>query len=86
MERALARDPNNANSWMWHGLNLLEAGHVQAAREAFERANGLDPLSGIHFGWIGATQVIEARARGGGGEPAAGARTRMARARPAPGW
>jgi TolB-like protein/Tfp pilus assembly protein PilF len=59
MERALAQDPNNANSWMWHGLNLLEAGHVQAAREAFERANGLDPLSGIHFGWIGATQVIE---------------------------
>jgi tetratricopeptide (TPR) repeat protein len=59
MERALARDPNNANSWMWHGLNLLEAGHVKAAREAFERANGLDPLSGIHFGWIGATQVIE---------------------------
>ncbi|NHA15082.1 hypothetical protein [Thioalkalivibrio sp. XN279] len=58
-ERALARDPNNANSWMWHGLNLLEAGHVKAAREAFERANGLDPLSGIHFGWIGATQVIE---------------------------
>ena len=58
-ERALARDPNNANSWMWHGLNLLEAGHVKAAREAFERANALDPLSGIHFGWIGATQVIE---------------------------
>lgn len=59
MERALARDPNNANSWMWHGLNLLEAGHVADARQAFERANGLDPLSGIHFGWIGATQVIE---------------------------
>ncbi|MGD9387973.1 MAG: hypothetical protein PVI87_07065 [Gammaproteobacteria bacterium] len=62
MERALARDPNNANSWMWHGLNLLEAGHVAGAREAFERANGLDPLSGIHFGWLGATQVIEGEA------------------------
>lgn len=58
MERALARDPNNANSWMWHGLNLLEAGHVARAREAFERANRLDPLSGIHFGWLGATQVV----------------------------
>lgn len=62
VERALAQDPNNANSWMWRGLNLLEAGHVKAAREAFERANRLDPLSGIHFGWIGATQVIEGEA------------------------
>lgn len=72
MERALARDPNNANSWMWHGLNLLEAGHVAKARAAFERANRLDPLSGIHFGWIGATQVI-------GGERAA-AEASLARA------
>jgi len=58
MQRALEQDPNNANTWMWHGLNLLEAGHVSAARAAFEHANRLDPLSGIHFGWIGATQVI----------------------------
>jgi adenylate cyclase len=58
MRRALEQDPNNANTWMWHGLNWLEAGHVNAARSAFEHANQLDPLSGIHFGWIGATQVI----------------------------
>jgi len=63
MERALSSDPNNANSWMWHGLNLLEAGHVAKARAAFERANRLDPLSGIHFGWIGATQVIQGQAK-----------------------
>lgn len=62
MERALERDPNNANTWMWHGLNLLEAGHVGAARASFEQANKLDPLGGIHLGWIGATLVIAGEA------------------------
>jgi len=57
-DRALAQDPNNANTWMWKGLTLLEAGHVAAARECFERARALDPLSGIHYGWLGATEVI----------------------------
>ncbi|MDT8449166.1 MAG: tetratricopeptide repeat protein [Wenzhouxiangellaceae bacterium] len=58
-ERALKQDPNNANTWMWKGLTLLETGHVAAARECFERARALDPLSGIHYGWLGATEVIE---------------------------
>jgi len=57
-DRALAQDPNNANTWMWRGLTLLEAGHVEAARACFEQARTLDPLSGIHFGWLGATEVI----------------------------
>jgi Flp pilus assembly protein TadD len=57
-DRALAQDPNNANTWMWRGLTLLEAGHVDAARECFDRARQLDPLSGIHYGWLGATEVI----------------------------
>jgi len=57
-DRALAQDPNNANTWMWKGLTLLEAGHVSAARDCFERARDLDPLSGIHYGWLGATGVI----------------------------
>jgi Flp pilus assembly protein TadD len=48
VNHALAQDPNNANSWMWKGLTLLEAGHVAAARACFERARALDPLSGIH--------------------------------------
>ncbi|MDT8439122.1 MAG: hypothetical protein RQ729_08960 [Wenzhouxiangellaceae bacterium] len=59
VDRALAIDPNNANSWMWKGLTLLEAGHIRAARECFERARSLDPLSGIHYGWLGAIAVIE---------------------------
>ena len=59
MQRSLARDPNNANSWMWNGLTLLEAGHVQAARASFEEARRLDPLSGIHLGWLGATLAID---------------------------
>jgi len=29
-EQALAADPNNANTWMWKGLTLLEVGHVGA--------------------------------------------------------
>ena len=58
-DRALAEDPNNANTWMWRGLTLIEAGHIEAARECFERARELDPLSGIHFGWLGVTEVIE---------------------------
>jgi len=57
-DHALTEDPNNANTWMWKGLTLLEAGHVKAAGECFERARQLDPLSGIHYGWLGATEVI----------------------------
>ncbi|MFU8878582.1 MAG: tetratricopeptide repeat protein, partial [Wenzhouxiangellaceae bacterium] len=58
LETASARDPNNANTWMWKGLTLLEAGHVHDARGCFERARDLDPLTGIHYGWLGATDVI----------------------------
>jgi adenylate cyclase len=58
-DRALALDPNNANTWMWKGLTLIEAGHIEAARDCFQRARQLDPLSGIHYGWLGATDVIE---------------------------
>lgn len=57
-DQALAQDPNNANTWMWRGLTLLEAGHVSAARDCFERARVLDPLSGIHYGWLGATEIV----------------------------
>jgi len=57
-DRALEQDPNNANTWMWKGLTLIEAGHVDAAGDCFERARQLDPLSGIYYGWLGATEVI----------------------------
>ena len=66
-EQALAADPNNANTWMWKGLTLLEVGHVGAAHEAFQRAQALDPLSGLLFGWVGAAELIRgdlAQARG----------------------
>lgn len=56
-DRALAQDPNNANTRMWKGLTLLEAGHLNAARQEFDRARRLDPLSGIHFGWLGGTEI-----------------------------
>jgi len=73
MQRALAGDPNNANSWMWNGLTLLEAGHVKEARASFEEARRLDPLSGIHLGWLGATLAIDGQF--------AEARTHLQRAR-----
>lgn len=57
IDRALAEDPNNANTWMWKGLTQLEAGHLSDARQAFDRARSLDPLSGIHLGWLGSTEL-----------------------------
>ena len=57
IDRALSEDPNNANTWMWKGLTLLEAGHLSDARQAFDRARRLDPLSGIHLGWLGSTEL-----------------------------
>jgi adenylate cyclase len=57
IERALQGDPNNANTWTWRGLGLIEAGHLRGALASFERARELDPLSGIHIGWIGAAHL-----------------------------
>ncbi|GAB2664802.1 tetratricopeptide repeat protein [Arenimonas aestuarii] len=59
VEAALAAQPNSANSWVWKGLTLLEAGHVSAAHDAFDRARQLDPLSGIQLGWLGATELMQ---------------------------
>lgn len=58
IDRALESDPNNANTWMWKGLSLLEVGHIAAARACFEQALVLDPLGGINHGWLAATDVI----------------------------
>lgn len=58
-DRALELDPNNANTWMWKGLTLIETGQIEAARECFQRARELDPLSGIHYGWLGATETVQ---------------------------
>lgn len=55
IERALAREPNNANTWLWKGLGEYEAGHVRAAHASFQHARQLDPLSGLHLGWVGIT-------------------------------
>ncbi len=58
-EQALAADPNNANTWLWKGLTYLEAGHIGAAQADFRRAQQLDPLSAIHFGWVGVAEFIQ---------------------------
>jgi adenylate cyclase len=53
LRQAVALDPNDANAWLWLGLSQLEAGHLRAARDSIERARVLDPLAGIHAGWLG---------------------------------
>lgn len=53
--RSLALAPNDANTWLWKGLGQYEAGLVQAAHASFVQARQLDPLSGLHIGWVGIT-------------------------------
>ncbi|MEZ5461219.1 hypothetical protein [Dokdonella sp.] len=53
IRRALELDPNNANTWLWQGLGLIEAGHIEAAHASFVQAQRLDPLSGLQLGWLG---------------------------------
>jgi adenylate cyclase len=63
--QALAREPNNANTWLWQGLGLFEVGHVEAAQASFREARRLDPLSGLTIGWSGIGIALRGdRARG----------------------
>lgn len=56
--KALALEPNNANTWLWQGLGLFEVGHIDAAHASFERARQLDPLSGLQSGWLGISTAL----------------------------
>jgi adenylate cyclase len=58
LRRAVALDSNDANAWLWLGLSQIEAGHLRAARDSIERARALDPLAGIHAGWLGTLLAI----------------------------
>lgn len=53
--RALALEPNNANTWLWKGLGEYEVGHADAAHQSFLQAQRLDPLSGLNLGWLAIT-------------------------------
>jgi TolB-like protein len=53
--RALALEPNNANTWLWKGLGEYEVGHIDAAHQSFVQAQRLDPLSGLNLGWLAIT-------------------------------
>ena len=57
--QALELEPNNSNTWLWQGLGLFEVGHLRAAHASFERAQQLDPLSGLQLGWLGITTALE---------------------------
>ncbi len=56
--KALALEPNNANTWLWQGLGLFEVGHIEAAHASFVQAQKLDPLSGLQLGWLGITTAL----------------------------
>lgn len=56
--KALALEPNNANTWLWQGLGLFEVGHIDAAHASFVQAQTLDPLSGLQLGWLGITSAL----------------------------
>jgi adenylate cyclase len=58
LRSAVEIDPNGANAWLWLGLSQIEAGHLHAARDSLERARALDPLAGIHAGWLGRVLAI----------------------------
>ena len=58
IQRALALEPNNANTWLWQGLGQIEVGHVDAAHASFVRAERLDPLSGLQQGWLGISTTL----------------------------
>lgn len=63
--QALLLEPNNANTWLWRGLGLVEAGHITAAHASFVQAQRLDPLSGLQQGWLGiSTALLGDRAEG----------------------
>jgi Flp pilus assembly protein TadD len=55
---ALALEPNNANTWLWQGLGRFEVGHIQQAHASFVQAQRLDPLSGLHLGWLGISTAL----------------------------
>ncbi len=67
IKRALELEPNNANTWIWQGLGLIEVGHVDAAHASFVQAQRLDPLSGLQQGWLGISTTLRGdRAAGEG--------------------
>jgi TolB-like protein/Tfp pilus assembly protein PilF len=58
IQTALANQPNNANTWLWHGLGRFEVGHIKEAHASFVQAQRLDPLSGLHIGWLGISTAL----------------------------
>jgi adenylate cyclase len=67
LRQAVALDPNDANAWLWLGLSQIEAGHLGAARDSIERARALDPLAGVHAGWLGRVVAILGEREAGAG-------------------
>lgn len=59
IRKALALEPNNANTWLWQGLGAFEVGHLKLAHASFVQAQRLDPLSGLHLGWLGISTALQ---------------------------
>ena len=53
MERAAAVRSPDSTAVLWYGIELLFAGYLDQARIVLERAQKMDPLSGINNGYLG---------------------------------
>jgi eukaryotic-like serine/threonine-protein kinase len=60
-ERALALDPNDAQSWENKGLASFAAGKFAEARPAFERCGALSVDGADCFSWLGETDSLQGR-------------------------
>lgn len=59
LRRAIELDPHNAIAQEWHGIALLYAGRVTAARDQFQQAVLEDPSCALNFYWLMIAQYYD---------------------------
>lgn len=56
--KAEALSPRDASAWLWHGLLLIELGHLREAEAILRHPVDLEPMVGIYQGWYGYTLFL----------------------------